>query len=425
MAEIKPFRALRFTKKAGDPASLLCPPYDIVSEPERRALLEKNPYNIIRLELPREGADPYQTAARTMESWIRDGILREDDEDSIYVYEEEFSVSGELKRIRGLVALLKLEEFEKGVVLPHENTLSKAKADRFALMDACHANFSLIYGLFSDPEKHARETIDRMASCAPENDLIGSDGIRHRLWRSTEKDLIDSLAAALRDKQIFIADGHHRYETALNYRNYLASKGLIRSPHDKANYVMAYLIDLDDPGLVVFPTHRVVHDLERFDKEELLMRASAWFTVTEYPDRKNAKAVLAEHADEVAFALCTNKTGFTLLVLNDRSALNAALPDKSSAYRELDVSALHTLILNGILKIDDANMANGVNLLYTRKIDEAFALVDQGKANCAFLLNPTKIPQIRSVADAGDKMPQKSTYFYPKLITGLTMNKLF
>ena len=423
MAEIRPFGALRFTEKAGDLASCLCPPYDIIPESERVALAEQNPNNVIRLELPR-GENPYEQAAATLKDWMERGILAEDAEEGLYVYEEEFEVKGEIKKIRGLVCTVRLEEFSKGVVLPHEETLSKAKQDRFNLMCACGCNFSQIYSMYLDPEKVVRRELDKIASTTPENDLVTSDGITQRLWVCRDRETIAKIADAFSEKQLYIADGHHRYETAINYRNHLHEQGVATDPDDKANFVMMYLIDIDDEGLVIFPTHRVLFDLEAFDLDAVLAKVSEYFTVEHREGTEGIEDELAKYADTPSFALYVGGDSWKLLRLKDASVLDRLITDRSAAYRALDVTALHSLILEVCFGIDRENMANQKNLIYTRDEKEALDLVREGRANCSFILNPTKIHQIRDVAAASDKMPQKSTYFYPKLITGLTMNKL-
>ncbi len=423
MAQIRPFGALRFTEKAGNLADCLCPPYDIIPEAERVALSEKNPNNVIRLELPR-GEQPYETAAKTLNDWLLSGVLAEDEQEGLYVYEEEFTVRGETKTIRGLVATVKLEEFSKGVVLPHEETLSKAKQDRFNLMCACGCNFSQIYSMYLDEEKVIKTELDKIASAAPENDLITSDGIRQRLWVCRDEKTIAAIVSAFADKQLYIADGHHRYETAINYRNHLHDMGIATDEDHKANYVMMFLIDIDEEGLVIFPTHRVLFDLVDFNLDAVLEKVGEYFTVERREGTAGIEDALSEYADKPSFALYTGGDFWHLLRLKDASVLDKLITDRSAAYRALDVTALHSLILEVCFGIDRENMANQKNLIYTRDEQEALDLVREGKATCSFILNPTKIHQIRDVAAASDKMPQKSTYFYPKLITGLTMNKL-
>lgn len=423
MAEIKPFKGLRFrTEKAGRIEELVCPPYDIISEEQRQAYLKENPCNIIRLELPK-GENPYQTAGETLEAWMKEGILARDDKDSIYIYEEEFTVGGVTRSFKGCIVRVKLEEFSKGIVLPHEETLSKAKEDRFNLMKATNCNFSQIYSLFMDEQHEVTARLDSLSKEKPLNELTDTEGVTHRLWAVTDETEIGLLCRAFTDKKLYIADGHHRYETALNYRNYCHENGFGNGSED---YVMMMLVDMEHPGLLVLPTHRIVRGLAQFDAEAAMEKCRAYFDVTPYADAASMETTLTKEyqAGKKAFAFYTGKGGYQLLVLKDEKAVSGLLPEKSASYCGLDVSVLHTLVLERIFGIDAENMAKQINLTYVKKLDDALAAVDNGSANCAFILNPTKVTEIRDVAAAGEKMPQKSTYFYPKLITGLVMNEI-
>ena len=422
MAEIRPFRALRFnTEQAGAISELVCPPYDIISEEQRLAYLERNPHNIIRLELPK-GDDPYQEAGKTLQQWLEEGILRQDEQEGIYIYEEEFTVNGLHTKFKGCIVRVKLEEFSKGVVLPHEETLSKAKEDRFNLMKATDCNFSQIYSLYMDPTHAITGQLDQLSEGTPENELTDQEGVTHRLWIVNDAAAIARICEAFADKKLYIADGHHRYETALNYRNYCREQHKGTGGED---YVMMMLVDMEHPGLVVLPTHRLVRDLPAFDAEKLLEDCKAYFTVTQEADIATAEAKLKTLYDvgQKAFAFYSGGQGYALLTLKDEHILSQLLPEKSAASQGLDVTVLHTLILEKIFGIDADNMAKQINLTYVKQLDDAIAAVQNGKAQCTFLLNPTKVTEIRDVAAAGEKMPQKSTYFYPKLITGLVMNR--
>ncbi len=423
MAEIQSFRGLRYTAKAGDPRALTCPPYDIISEEQRQAYLAENPCNVIRLELPK-GEDPYGEAGRTLQSWMEDGILKQDTEPALYIYEEEFTAYGQKKKVKGLICRVKLEEFSKGIVLPHEETLSKAKEDRFRLMQATFCNFSQIYSLYMDEAHTTLGRIDLLSRDTPRYEF--DDGqVIHRLWIVNDKAVIGAIQEDFRDRKLYIADGHHRYETALNFRNWCREQGLSQ-PGDDPDYVMMMLVDMEHDGLVVFPTHRLIHGLPNFDSMALLSACEDLFTVTHYEGLDRIQPVLdQEYADEhAAFAFYCGGKEWDLLVLRDLSAMDYFLPGMSEASRHLDVTILHTLILEKRLGIDKENMAKQINLSYTRDFDEAIASVRRGESQCAFLLNPTRVTEIRDVAAAGEKMPQKSTYFYPKLITGLVMNKM-
>lgn len=424
LAEIRGFGALRFTARAGDIEELVCPPYDIISEGQREAYLARNAHNIIRLELPREGEEPYKAAGETLRQWLAEDVLACDREDGVYIYEEAFTAQGREASVKGIVCRVRLEPFDAGVVLPHEETLSKAKTDRFNLMCATGCNFSSIYSLYFDREQRVYPRIEALSKDAPEMDFDGGDGVRHRVWRVTDKDEVAAVCAGFADKKLYIADGHHRYETALNYRERLKSQGVVTDDKHPANYVMMTLVNMEHPGLVVLPTHRIVRGLPDFDAHGLLAGCGEYFDVEDV-DAARAEARLSAHmrAGEKAVALLY-KGGARVLVLRDAGVMGRLLPEGSPAYRQLDVNILHTLILERLLGIDRENMASQRNLIYTRDAREAAEAVESGGADCAFLLNPTRVSEIADVAGAGEKMPQKSTYFYPKLITGHVMNKM-
>lgn len=423
MAEIKAFKALRFTDKAGDIRELVCPPYDIISESQRSEYLARNTYNVVRLELPKDGEDPYKEAGNILDKWTREEILKKDPQEGIYIYEEEFDVSGEIKKIKGLVCLVKLEEFSKGIVLPHEETLSKAKTDRLNLMKATGCNFSQIYSLYMDADRQTASRIDELSASAPDIEFKADDGVTQRLWSVYDSAEIEKICDDFIDRKIYIADGHHRYETALNYNNYLNGAG---QSSREAGYVMMILVDMENPGLVVFPTHRLIRDLKDFDSDLLLEKLEDYFEIIKRPDYKKMEAEINEYyqKEQKAFGYYCGGEGYFLLALKDKSVMDSIYPDKSEALKGLDVSVLHSLILERAMGIDAENMKKQINLTYTKYFDEAISSVQSGEYQCAFILNPTRVTEIRDIAAAGEKMPQKSTYFYPKIITGLIMNKI-
>lgn len=428
MAEIRPFKGLHYTEKAGDIKALCCPPYDIIGGEQRAALIDKNEYNLIRLELPVIGGSddltPYREAASTLRGWLKEEILKRDERDGLYIYEMEFSALGSSHKVKGFVSLVKLEPFSKGVILPHEETLSKAKADRFNLMKATGCNFSQIYSLYMDEDNSVFGLIDGASKGAPDSEFNDDDNVTHRMWRLTDTDTINKITEKMADKKLYIADGHHRYETALNYQKYVNDN---LDETGTSDYVTMMLVNMENSGLVVFPTHRIVRDLHEFDYNAVCEKCKEYFEVTPYLNREKGEIGLEEayKNGEKAFVLFTGDNNYTLLKLRDISVMDDLLPNGCKALRQLDVSILHTLVLERIFGIDKENMANQINLTYTRSADEALATVDGKRANCCFLLNPTRVEEIREVAAAGDKMPQKSTYFYPKLTTGLVMNKIF
>ncbi len=426
MAVIKPFRGMRFdTGKAGELKTLCCPPYDIISEDERKAFIAQNEYNVIRLELPREGEDVYAHAGEVLDMWRAKGILLHEDKPAVYIYEMEFNAYNKRRSVKGIIARVKVEEFSKGVILPHEFTLSKAKTDRFNLMKATNCNFSQIYALYMDDEHTTLKTIDAQSEGDAAYQFTDDDNITHRLWVVTDEALIAKLTADFADRKLYIADGHHRYETALNYRDYCRENGISKEG-DAQDYQMMFLVDMEHPGLIVFPTHRLVRDLKDFDKNKVLSGCEQYFEIKKFGDVSNMNTALGESYREgrKSFAFYCGKGEWYLMTLRDISTMAAVLPDVSPASQQLDVSVLHSLVLEKTMGIDRENMANQINLTYTKFFEEAILGVDKGEFQCSFILNPTRVTEIRDVAAAGEKMPQKSTYFYPKMITGMVMNDI-
>ena len=425
MAEIKPFRALRFdTQAAGNIQQLTCPPYDIISEEQRNQYLKTNEHNVIRLELPR-GENPYEEAGSLLHQWEQQGVLKQDEQEGLYIYEEEFQAHGKTMRVKGIICRVKLEEFSKGVVLPHDETLSKAKADRFQLMKATFCNFSQIYSLYMDPQHKTPDKINRLSQGTPEVEMQDGDGVIHRLWIVTDPQEIQEICSDFAQRKLYIADGHHRYETALNFRDD-CRKQRIAKEGDAVDYVMMMLVDMENSGLVVFPTHRLVRGLSSFDETAVKQACREYFQVEDRTDISTIEGELNAlyQQGKKAFAFYTGEDRWTLLVLKDMDAVRKLLPQASAATQGLDVTVLHSLVLEKIFGIDKENMAQQINLTYTRDFQEAITSVEKKESQCAFILNPTRVTEIRDVAAAGEKMPQKSTYFYPKLITGLVMNQM-
>ena len=458
MATIIPIKGLRYNQSlAGSMTSLVTPPYDVIDEKAQDNYYRINPYNVIRLEYGKkypQDNDPnnrYTRAAKDFTEWLQDKILVPEEKPALYLYEQEFTAADEKKVRTGFIAGVKIEPYANGVVLPHEETLPKHKADRLALMHACRANFSPIFGLFADRSM----TIDNLLKTAKDKpadvDFTDEAGLIHRLWVISDTDTVQKVQQAMNEQRIFIADGHHRYETSLNYRNERTNEddSAPGTPDNKPqepvnekypvapyNYVMMTLVNLYDPGLVVFPTHRLVKNVDCFDLESFLKKLEQNFDLEEFllsPDRSNFSQFLDRMAQlgemdqpqhKHAFGLYTGKNLY-IIVLKETVNLSENMPDgKSSDWRGLDVSVLHSLIMENYLGIGGEQRANEGNLTYTREETGALAKVDSGEYQLAFFMNPTRVEEVTAVASNGEKMPQKSTFFYPKLITGLVINKL-
>lgn len=423
MAEIKAFKGLRYSKRAGSISELCCPPYDVISNDQRLEYISKNKHNIIHLELPKEGDNPYLTAADTLKMWKQSGILVTENKPAIYVYEQEFVVNGECRSVKGIIARVRLEDFESGIILPHEFTLSGAKADRLNLMKSTNCNFSQVYALYMDVRHKILRHTEELSYSAPEIELIDSDSVTHRLWTVTDKNAIAQLTSAFADKKLYIADGHHRYETALAYRDFCKHNGRLTPAQE---YQMMFLVDMEHIGLAVLPTHRLVCNIKDFDKNVVVKKCREYFDVAKMSGADSIIPQLSKQYknDKKSIAFYCGNGEWYLLTLRNPEIMQTILPQLSCSSQQLDVTILHTLILEKVLGIDRNSITNQSSLAYTRYTDEAILRVDSGEFQCSFLLNPTRVSEIRDVAAAGEKMPQKSTYFYPKLITGLVMNDL-
>jgi len=419
MAAIKAFNALRFTPKAGNPEELVCPPYDLLDEREREAFLARNKHNIACLELPREGPDPYAQAGGVLQSWLENSVLAADETPGMYFYEAVPTPQEGQPGVTGLYCMVRLEEFENGVILPHQYTMPKPKADRFNLMCACGCNFSSIHSLYSDKEGKIYPRLRALAEGAPVMEFSGCDGTVHKVWKIGSPAEISEIAALFADKKLHIADGPHRYETALSYRNHLrAQKGV---QEREADYVMMTLTNMEHPGLNVFPMHRIVRDLKNFDAEKLLENCGEYFALQKAVPGELQNALAQTRQDgEKMIGLCLPETAY-LLCLRDLSIIDELMPDTGKVMRSLDVNILHNLVLERFLGIDRANMAYKKNLTYTHSAPLAVNAALNGRANCAFLLGAPRLEDIAAIASAGERLPQKSTYFYPSLIAGHIM----
>jgi uncharacterized protein (DUF1015 family) len=425
MAEIKSFSGLRYTPKAGEIGSLCCPPYDIIGENQRKDYLDSNSHNIIRLELPacltQDGeSDVYSFASLFLNDWVNKGILKAEEQPSIYIYEMSFPYAGKQRSVKGFISLVKLEPFDKGIILPHEETASKAKEDRYQLMSAVKCNISHIYSLYIDDERAVDRILDENSADKPDMQFTDFDHVTHSLWVISDSAVISKIAALMAEKQLFIADGHHRYETALRFSR---EKTFEDSTKD---YTTMMMVNMSDDDVLVLPTHRVVAGLTNFDYAGICEQCRQWFKITPYLNREKGERALqdAYDAQRIAVVMFTGDNNYTAFELTDLSVLDQLFPDDCDAYKTLDVNTLQYLILGHVMGIDNDNPEDMEHITYTRIADQAIAAVDAGQANCCFLMNPTKVEQIRDVAQDGEVMPRKSTYFYPKLTTGLVINRI-
>jgi uncharacterized protein (DUF1015 family) len=437
MPIVRPFRALLYDPAVVGPIeSVVAPPYDVIGRDEQNRLYEASPYNVVRLDLARD-SDRYGAASNTFAQWRARGALAHDPQPAFYVYAQRHRLkSGEQHERFGFFCRLHLEEFASGKVLPHEKTLASAKADRLALQRACRANLSSIFGLYTAPGFSLAEAARDALRAAPWTDFTDAAGVRHRLWRMTDDADRETLERLLADRSVYIADGHHRYETALRYRDEMrAETGREggEEPFDGAqdrpfDYVLAYLVNMDEPGLVVLPTHRMLRELA-IPSADFVERLRACFEIEEIARDRGADALferLQSRPGERRIGLVL-RGGAGWFVLAARDGDNDPRLDGSTALRRLDVTLLHGLVLEGprsILRLDAHHEAEAGRLVYTKDGDEAVARVASGEFAASFLLNATRVDEVRAVSEAGETMPEKSTYFYPKIATGLVFNSL-
>ena len=426
MADIKAFKALRYTDTE-NLKKLVTPPYDIISDEAQKRYYEKDENNVIRLEygyINNDDTDEnnrYTRAETFLKKWLDNGVLKTDEKNAFYIYEEIFEHEGEKKFFKGIFARVRLEEFEKRIVLPHEETLSKAKQDRFLLMEHTDCNFSPIYLLYLDEQRKIVDVIEKNSKSAPDISFMNEDGVQQNLWILTDENDVTLIEKGFSDKQLFIADGHHRYETALNFRNKKREENPNFTGEEGFNFVMSFLMDMDNPGLVVFPTHRMLKNLDNFSESEITEALKENFTVEKIDGDDIEKGIKTD--TKKIFGLYTGKDYYYRITLKDEGLTSKEMPGTSEYYRALDVSVLHSMILEKYFGIDKENMANQKNLVYTRSYEEAIENVKNGEFQCSFIINATKIHQIKDISLNNEKMPQKSTYFWPKLVTGIVMNK--
>ncbi len=445
MAEIVPLAGLRYnTEAVKNLADVVTPPYDIIDNAAQERYYERHPYNIIRLEYGKTKPDDtpqdnrYTRAASIFRAWREKRVLVQDTPPVFYLYEQEFELKGTKMVRTGFICGVKLEPYARGVILPHEETIPKHKADRLELLRACRANFSPIFGLYTDEGALAENVLRKSAAGrSPDVHFTDDQGETHRLWVIGDRQTIKSVQGILAGKRIYIADGHHRYETALAYMEEREASGqkahvLADSGEPAYRYVMMTLVNLYDPGLVILPTHRLIVD-SPLTAGELLARLAEDFTVEEITgggEERGAEKLLSAMKERQrtgagahAFGMYAGGGKFYLLTVKDNGVIKKFMPaEKSPAWQSLDVSILHKLVMERHLGIGEELRAEGEHLAYTRCPHEAVAAVDAGECQLAFFLNPTPVEDVIAVASAGEKMPQKSTYFYPKLVTGLVIN---
>lgn len=420
--EIKPLEALVYNQDKVDINDVIAPPYDVISSKYRDELYQRSPYNITRLILS-NAEDPYEDASKSFDEWIKDGILIKTEKPVIFYLVQKYNSNGKEVTRKGFIARNKIEDFSTRNILPHEFTMSGPKEDRLKLTKACRANFSQIFMVYSDPEKQIENAVD--LSSAPFIDVTDDNGVRNTVWKIEDEQTIRLIEEVLKDKTLLIADGHHRYETALNYRNFLGENA------GDANYVMSYFTNMDD-DLLIYPTHRII--TKWIEPYVLLETVKKYFDVKDYNftgankleiKKEFLQAIEKSSKDKISMGLyMKNVNKFYLLTLReDVSGIldGFKVPE---VLKNLDLTVLHKVILTKELGFTEEEQMAQDGIKYIKVENEAFDMIDSGKAEASFIMAYPKIEDIKRISTAGYRMPQKSTYFYPKLLSGIVINPL-
>jgi uncharacterized protein (DUF1015 family) len=407
MPTVKGFKGIRYNPdKIDDFGSILAPPYDVISPREQEEFHETHPLNVIRLILPKgEGDSKYERSAKTFRDWFLDDTLIQDAEPSIYPYYQDFEENARRYTRKGFIARVKLEDFSTKKILPHEMTFPKHKLDRLKLNTACSANMSPVFSVYSEPEGSIEKLIDEGLPAKPLFDIVYKDGIRNRLWKISDAGTITAITGKMADMSFLIADGHHRYETALEYRN--IQRGIKDgSGEEPFDYVMMYIARGEGEGLIINPTHRVVKNLGQYTADGFLERLADEFRVEKMPFRKGIEDIGYEE--------------FAVVTSDRESAYRISSPKEARPeYARLGVMLLHDIVFKKILNEEESG------IFYTKYLDEALGLVRDGGYKLAFILPELRAHDIFGVVMTGERMPHKTTYFYPKILSGLTFNPLW
>jgi uncharacterized protein (DUF1015 family) len=416
MAEIQPLRALHYDPaRTGGLQDVVSPPYDVIDADQRAALVARSPYNVVGIDLPEGGDDRYDRAATILEDWQRQGIIVTDDQPALWTLAQDYTgPDGQRRTRQGFFARVRVEEYGAGRIRPHERTHPGPKEDRLRLTRATKANLSPIFSLYSDAAGEAWTALANADGDADWAQTTDEDGTVNRLRRVTDPVAIETAQRVLADTELLIADGHHRYETARVYAEEIGGEG----PH---RYVLMCLVSLQDPGLTVFPTHRLVNELDDVKRAALQETINTKFEIQPLGDM----ADLAPPAnDELKIGYLSANGPAVMLTLTDRDAVDRALSDHAEPYRRLDTAVLEALVLKGALGMTDDDIDHLNGLGYARDFDQAVEFIRDHTYDAAFFMAPTPIERVHEVAAAGESMPPKSTYFFPKVPTGLIFNPL-
>lgn len=432
MVKVAPFKGITYNKeKIKDLDNVMSPPYDIISSKQQDELYENSPFNFVRLILGKqhpndnENNNRYTRAKNDFEKWQKDHVLRESDEPAIFPYKITYTLNDEHKEMNGFFTLLQLDKDYKKVKA-HERTLSKPKADRLNLMRSCYANLEPIQLLYIDQQDEINQAIQKEKTEKPLINVTGYDGFTHAIWKITDKHLIKKVQDTLNNEILFIADGHHRYQTAINYANEMQEKTGNTSEDAPFQYRMVILANMFDEGLAILPTHRLLKLPKNVKKDQLLKDLEPYFSVENHPVDPSIDAKILsekikkdiETSTDHKFALYF-KDSYVVITLKDEATMDKLANDRSETWRKLDVSILHKIVIETIMGITQDTLEDHVK--YTREDEEAITVVNDNEYDCSIIMNATKIDELKAIADAGEHMPQKSTYFLPKMLSGLVM----
>lgn len=432
MPELQAFRAIRYNLgRVGSLSDVTAPPYDVIDPALQDALYKRHPANVVRLILNRQepGDDEqnnrYLRAARFFRNWQNEGLLATDPVAALYVYHQHFTYERREWVRRGFMARCRLERFGEGQIFPHEETLAAPKQDRLLLTRACKANLSQVFGLYPDPGCQTQDLLDAAIAGRPPVEAIDHLGVVHRMWAVTDVETISAVTARLGPQPVFIADGHHRYETACAYRDELAAAGPL-PPNHPAHYVLMMLVCMDDPGLVVLPTHRLFSGLAPLDSRQLAARLGDAFTTRIAGEGADLAPTVWEEIELEAhqgtlafFTLADERWTLARITEAGRARMAAVAADHSPAWRDLGVALLHRLVIDTLLEAPEHPTPK-----YVHRVEEVVDALETGDFNLACLVMPATIEHIRTISQGGERLPAKSTYFYPKLLSGLVFNPL-
>ncbi len=442
MADIKPFKGILYNKKViPEHSQVTAPPYDIISPADQEALYTQSDSNVIRLILGKdligddENNNRYTRAASTFNQWLQEGILNQDCVPAIYIYQQEYRLKNGNAKIRtAFISLVKLEPFENGRIRPHEKTLSKPKQDRFNLLKASRAAFCQIFSLYSDPKNQINPILNSHTKAPAEIETKDDDGVIHRIWKITDHQVIIHVKEIMKDKTLYIADGHHRYETALKYQQEMKESTSTYSGKELFNYTMMMLVDMNNQELTVLPVHRALKNLNKEDVTELIANLRLYFNIEIFKfDAKNEKdqrlnlltEIETRGKKEHVFGMYAGDLKYYLLTLKDEEILDKVLKQQNAEnWRKLDVAILHSLIIDYILHVKTTASDIQAHIKFVKDDHKAIDLVNSNEYQLAFFLNPTKVDQVKDISNQGAVLPQKSTYFYPKALSGLVMLRL-